>query len=176
MFCRQTVLPPPVLDAVGFGRKALPKKPEIGYSRCNEGIMAKVEAKALKLARNKTAFVGSVNKNMAPNIKAMLVAKSDGLKTFYFASNNSAIRTEQYLHNNNACIYFSDGPIYKGLMLEGTMEILNDRDTKVLVWKDNYKSVYRKGGINDPDFCVLKFTARTGRYYHALKSETFNIE
>ena len=141
-----------------------------------EGIMAKIEAKALKLARKKIAFVGSVNQNNAPNIKAMLVAKSDGLNFFYFASNNSAVRTEQFINNNNACIYFSGGPIYKGLMLEGTMEILNDRDTKVLVWKDNYKGAYRKGGINDPDFCVLKFTARTGRYYCAFKSESFDID
>jgi general stress protein 26 len=79
--------------------------------------MEKVKEKAKKLANKKIAFVGSINKNNVPNIKAMLVVKHDGLKTFYFASNNSAMRTEQYKHNNNACIYFNGGPVYKGLML-----------------------------------------------------------
>jgi general stress protein 26 len=97
--------------------------------------------KTNKLAKNKIAFVGSVNADNAPNIKAMLVAKHDGLKTFYFASNNSAMRTEQYKHNSNACIYFTGGLIYKGLMLEGKMEIYNDIETKKLIWKNDFKSV-----------------------------------
>jgi general stress protein 26 len=56
--------------------------------------MKGIKEKALKLANKKIAFVGSINKNNAPNIKAMLTVKHDGLKTFYFASNNSAMRTE----------------------------------------------------------------------------------
>jgi general stress protein 26 len=86
-----------------------------------------------KLANKKIAFVGSVNKDNAPNIKAMLVAKHEGLKTFYFASNNSALRTEQYKSNNKACIYFNGGPIYKGVMLEGIMEIHNDEEHKKMI-------------------------------------------
>jgi len=138
--------------------------------------MEKIKEKALKLANKKIAFVGSVNKNNAPNIKAMLVAKHDGLKTFYFASNNSAMRTEQYKHNSNACIYFNGGPIYKGLMLEGIMEIINDIDIKEIIWKNNYKSIYKNDGINDPDYCLLKFTAKKERYYYWFKTETFEIE
>jgi general stress protein 26 len=138
--------------------------------------MEKIIEKVLKLTKNKIAFVGSVNKNNAPNIKAMLVAKHDGLKTFYFASNNSAMRKEQFKHNNNACIYFNGGPIYKGLMPEGTMEICNDEKNKKLIWKNNMESVYRNGGINDPDYCVLKFTVKTGRYYYWFKTDTFEIE
>ena len=132
--------------------------------------------KALKLAKNKIAFVGSINENNAPNIKAMLVAKRDGLKTFYFASNNSAVRTGQYIKNNKSCIYFYGGLIYKGLMLEGIMEVLNDIDNKKLIWKNGMKSVYKNGGINDPDYCVLKFTAKNGRYYYWYKTETFELE
>jgi len=132
--------------------------------------------KSLKLANRKIAFVGSISKDNAPNIKAMLVSKHDGLKTFYFASNNSAMRTEQFKQNKNACLYFNSGPIYRGLMLEGTMEIVNDREIKVLVWNNNYKTVYKNGGINDPDFCVLRFTAQTGRYYYRLSTESFEVE
>jgi hypothetical protein len=81
--------------------------------------MKRIKEKALKLANKKIAFVGSVNNNNAPNIKAMLVVKHDGLKTFYFASNNSAMRTEQYKYNNNACIYFNGGLFIKGSCWKG---------------------------------------------------------
>ena len=70
--------------------------------------------KAIKLANKRIAFVGSIGQNNTPNIKAMLVAKHDGLNTFYFASNNSAIRTEQFKTDDKACIYFYGKPIYKG--------------------------------------------------------------
>jgi general stress protein 26 len=138
--------------------------------------MEKIKEKALKLANKKVAFVGSINKNNAPNIKAMLVVKHDKLKTFYFASNNSAMRTEQYKHNDSACIYFNGGPIYKELMLEGTMKILNDETNKKTIWQNGMESAYKNGGINDPDYCVLKFTAKTGRYYYWFETETFEIE
>jgi general stress protein 26 len=138
--------------------------------------MEKIIKKALKLANNKIAFVGSVNENNEPNIKAMLVEKHNGLKTFYFASNNSAMRTEQYKHNDNACIYFYSGLIYKGLMLEGVMEILNDEESKKLIWKNSLKYIYKDGGVNDPDYCVLKFTANSGRYYYKYETESFKIE
>jgi general stress protein 26 len=129
-----------------------------------------------KLANKKIAFIGSVNKDNAPNIKAVLIMKHDGLKTFFIASNNSAIRTEQYKNNKNACVYFNGGPIYKGLMLEGTMEILNDEESKKHVWDNSLKGAYKNGGINDPDFCVLKFTAKSGRYYYWFETESFAIE
>jgi general stress protein 26 len=138
--------------------------------------MENIQKRALKLANKKIAFVGSVNKNNAPNIKAMIVAKHDGLKTFYFASNNSAMRTEQYKHNNTACLYFNGGIIYKGLMLEGIMEIVNDSRIKNMIWKNNFKDVYKNGGKDDPDYCVLKFSAKTGRYYCLFETQSFEIE
>jgi len=134
-----------------------------------------VKENSLKLANKKIAFVGSVNKDNAPNIKAMLIMKHDGLKTFYFASNNAAMRTEQFKNNKNSCLYFNGGPVYKGLMLEGTMEILNDAESKKCVWDDSLKGAYKNGGINDPDFCVLKFTSKSGRYYYWFETESFEI-
>jgi general stress protein 26 len=56
------------------------------------------------------------------------------------------------------------------------MEILNDEAGKKLIWKNSMKSVYKNGGINDPDYCVLKFTATKGRYYYWYETETFEIE
>jgi general stress protein 26 len=138
-----------------------------------EGIFVeKIKERALKLANKKVAFVGSVNENNVPNIKAMSVAKHHGLEIFYFASSHSELKTEHYKRNFNACLYFNDGLLYKELVLEGVMKIFNDIDLKKSVWKNNYKSAFKNGGINDPDYCVLKFIAKKGRYH----TEAFEID
>ncbi len=36
--------------------------------------------------------------------------------------------------------------------------------------------MFYKKGVIDPDYCVLKFTAASGRYYYDLKTESFDIE
>jgi general stress protein 26 len=59
-------------------------------------------------------------------------------------------------------------------MLIGTMQILQDRKSKEMIWHDGDEMYYSKG-ITDPDYCVLKFTAQNGRYYSNFKSENFEV-
>jgi len=35
--------------------------------------------------------------------------------------------------------------------------------------------MYYPGDVVDPDYCVLKFTARDGRYYSNFKSDEFTV-
>ncbi len=60
-------------------------------------------------------------------------------------------------------------------MLKGTMEVLHDKISKKLIWRDGDQMYYPQG-VTDPDYCVLKFTAQNGRYYSNFKSENFEIE
>lgn len=127
--------------------------------------------------KRKISFIGSIDENGFPNIKAMLKPRQhNGLKEFYFSTNTSALRTRQYLRNPHASIYFyRKGLIkYEGVMLVGNMEVLTDQETKDKLWRKG-DSLFYKGGKTDPDYCVLKFTAKTGRYYCDLKSESFDI-
>lgn len=126
----------------------------------------------------KVALLGSVDENGAPNIKAMLAPRQMiGLKEFYFSTNLSALRTQQYLKNPKACIYFfRKGLIsYTGVMLRGTMEVVTEQEVKNLLWQKGDTRFY-KYGVTDPDYCVLKFTAESGRYYKDLKTEEFEIK
>lgn len=125
----------------------------------------------------KVALLGSVDENGAPNIKAMLAPRQMiGLKEFYFSTNLSALRTQQYLKNSKACIYFfRKGLIsYTGVMLRGTMEVVTEQEVKNLLWRKGDTRFY-KYGVTDPNYCVLKFTAESGRYYKDLKTEEFEI-
>ena len=103
--------------------------------------------------------------------------KQVGLKEFYFSTNTSSMRVKQYLNNPNASIYFYHKGLikYVGVMLKGKMEVLTDQPTKDMIWRKG-DTMFYKQGVTDPDYCVLKFTATSGRYYCDLKTESFDVE
>jgi len=101
--------------------------------------------------------------------------KREGIRTFYFTTNTSSMRVAQYRSNPKACIYFCDKRFFRGVMLKGTIEILEDGLNKEMIWQ-NGDTIYYPEGVTDPDYCVLRFTASSGRYYSNFKSEDFAIE
>ena len=122
------------------------------------------------------SFLGSVDEEGFPNIKAMLQPrKREGIRTFYFTTNTSSMRVAQFRENDRSCIYFCDRRFFKGVMLKGTIEVLTDPASKELIWLPG-DTMYYKEGVTDPDYCVLKFTAFSGRYYSGFKSEDFSVE
>jgi len=125
--------------------------------------------------KQSVSFISSVDQNGFPNTKAMLPPrKREGIKTFYFTTNTSSMRISQYKEHPKACIYFCDKRFFRGVMLLGTMEILEDSESKEMIWQEG-DTMYYSEGVADPDYCVLKFTAQTGRYYSNFKSEDFDI-
>jgi len=125
--------------------------------------------------KQSVSFISSVDQNGFPNTKAMLPPrKREGIKTFYFTTNTSSMRISQYKEHPEACIYFCDKRFFRGVMLLGTMEILEDSESKEMIWQEG-DTMYYSEGVADPDYCVLKFTAQTGRYYSNFKSEDFDI-
>ena len=126
--------------------------------------------------RQSTAFIGSVSAEGFPNVKAMLAPrKRIGLKTMYFTSNTSSMRAAQYRDDPKACVYFCDRRFFRGVMLTGTMEVLEDSESREMIWQEG-DTMYYPLGVTDPDYCVLRFTAESGRYYSNFKSEDFSIE
>lgn len=128
--------------------------------------------------KQKVSFICSVDEENYPNVKAMLrPRKRTGLKEFYFSTNTSSMRVRQYSENPKACIYFYHKGLikYVGVMLKGTMEVLTDQETKNMIWRKGDTLFYKKG-VTDPDYCVLRFTAESGRYYCDLKTMSFDVE
>ena len=122
----------------------------------------------------KTAFIGSVDEDGFPNIKAMLAPRERDGAALYFTTNTSSMRVRQYQNDPKASVYFYHrGRFrYAGVMLKGTMEVLTDQETKERIWRTGDTMFYKKG-VTDPDYCVLRFTATEGRYYQDLKTESF---
>ena len=124
----------------------------------------------------KIAFLGSVDSEGFPNMKAMLQPrKREGIKVFYFTTNTSSMRVGQFLTNPKACVYFCDQRFFRGAMLRGTVEVLTDEETKRMIWREGDETYYSQG-VTDPDYCVLKLTAHSGRFYQNFKSDDFEVE
>jgi len=121
------------------------------------------------------SIISSVDENGFPNTKAMLPPrKRENIKHLFFTTNTSSMRVKQYSKNPKACVYFFDKRFFRGVMLRGAMEVLQDGASKEMIWKDGDEMYYSKG-VTDPDYCVLKFTAHNGRYYSNFKSVNFEI-
>ena len=119
------------------------------------------------------AFISSVDREGFPWTKAMLAPrKREGIKVFYFTTNTFSIRVAQYKDNPKASIYFCDAEGFKGMMLRGTMEVLTDAASKEMIWREG-DTEYYPGGVTDPNYCVLKFTAIDGRFYSDYYPRSF---
>lgn len=126
--------------------------------------------------KTSVSIISSIDENGFPNTKAMQPPrKREGIKHLYFSTNTSSMRVKQYTDNPNSCVYFFDKRFFRGVMLKGSMEVLQDKKSKKMIWREGDEMFYPKG-VTDPDYSVLKFTAKNGRYYSNSKSENFEIE
>ena len=122
-----------------------------------------------------TSVISSIDEDGFPNTKAMLAPrKRNGLKEFYFTTNTSSLRVDQYKNNSKSCIYFYDANKFQGLMIVGEMEVIFEKDIKEMIWKNGDELYYPKGS-NDPDYCVLKFVGKKIRTYHSFQKEEIKI-
>lgn len=121
------------------------------------------------------AYIGSVDGEGFPNVKAMLPPrKREGISVFYFTTNTSSRRVAQYRENPKACVYFCDKRFFRGVQMLGTAEVLEDDETKREIWREG-DTMYYPGGVTDPDYCVLRITVTRGRYYSNFSSEDFPV-
>lgn len=88
------------------------------------------------IEKQKVAFIASVDNDSFPNMKAMLMPRKIDGNCFYFTTNTSSMRVSQYRQNGKASIYFfNKGRFhYEGIMLIGTMDVLEDAETKQDIW------------------------------------------
>lgn len=122
-----------------------------------------------------TTFLSYVDDEGFPITKAMLKPReSEGLHTFLFSTNTSSNKVKFFRENPKASIYFMDKRFYRGVSLIGSVEVLETSEAKERIWEEG-DTLYYKGGVTDPDYCVLKFTAVRGRYYSNFHSEDFEI-
>jgi len=144
-----------------------------GDSILNEQVAI---TKGLELIEKSSfCLLGTNGEDGFPNIKGMTNLKHEGLKKIWFSTNTSSKRLQQLRKDNRACVYYVDDKPFRGLMLVGTVEILQDSESRKMLWTEGAE-VYYPLGVEDPDYSVLRFTATRSNYYQALKNISFDIE
>ena len=112
-----------------------------------------------------------------PLTKAVVPGKyREFISEMYFCTNTSSKFTAEISKNPKSSVYFySRKLIWKGCMLKGEIEIVSDLAVKEKYWQNKFKNAYPKKSYTDPDFCVLKFIPKSGRFYSWYKPEDFDI-
>ena len=128
------------------------------------------------IAKQKTAFIASIDEQGNPVIRAMLAPRKIGENDIYFTTNTSSKKVRQFAANKKACVYFYKRRLfrYTGVCIVGEMEICTDQPTKEEIWRPGDKMFYKQG-VTDPEYCVLKFTCKRAEYYCDLKTETIDF-
>ena len=111
-----------------------------------------------------TATLASVDGDGYPIQRAMLVLEHEGLQTQYFSTNTSSDKVPALRNNPKASVYYCTPESFTGVLFTGDVEVCTDQPTKDFLWREGFEKYYPKG-VTDPDYCVLKFTAKTIHYY-----------
>ncbi len=114
--------------------------------------------------RSLFASIGYTDENGRQNIRRIFCVWHKGLGTHLISTNTSSSHVKNLLKSNNACLYFSDDASFEAVCLYGKAEVSTDRHYKELLWNDGDEKYY-PNGIDDADYCVIVFTADSGRYY-----------
>ena len=134
--------------------------------------------KAEKLFKTVNTFILTcVGTDGYPLTKAVVPGKyRELINEMYFCTNTASKFTAEISKNPKASVYFySRKIIWKGCMLKGKMEIVSDLIIKKKYWQNKFKNAYPEKSYTDPDFCVLKFVPKSGRFYSWYKLEDFEI-
>ncbi len=118
-----------------------------------------------------TAFLCYMDRDGFPVTRAMLPPRErEGIRRFWFTTNTSSNKVERFLQNGRASVYFVDKRFYRGASFAGRVQVLCSPEAKRRIWREGDTRFY-PGGVEDPDYCVLCFTAEKIRYYSNFKSE-----
>ena len=120
------------------------------------------ETRATANLRNTTQF---------PTLVDLFQAHNDDF-LIYLASDGQSNKFKQAAANPKTAVYFCNAQTPGGLMLCGTTQIVTDGKLKQQLWQDCWEQ-YFPGGLNDPEYNILKFTPTLARCWFAgMKNAT----
>jgi len=137
---------------------------------------------------SKAAFLTTIDPDGFPITRAMfnlrnkeqfpefseLFEKHQNQFTIYITTNTSSSKVAHLNKNPKICVYFCDTEDFKGFMLGGSVEIVDDLKLKKKIWLDWWTQYYPEG-VEDPDYTLLRLEPKNARYYHKLNNVKFEL-
>lgn len=136
----------------------------------------KEDAKRLVEAGS-VVFLVTIGDDGQPDARAMATTGCEGIKTVWLLTGKCSAKYRE-LSRNPRCLLYATDPddteTYLELRLWGDMELLDDPASRALAWREEYLC-YFPGGKDDPNLCVLKFTATSGTLQTRESKEDFSL-
>ena len=113
------------------------------------------EIRALR-ANSAIAYLASVNEEGYPRICVLGKLKSEGIRKVYVATGMRGTKVKHFQANPKASVCtWKDG---NSITLIGTVQVTQDHAILEEMWLDWFIQHF-PGGIDDPNYCILDFTA-----------------
>ena len=132
----------------------------------------KAIVKAEKIIKSKTAAenigvgvtLSLLNSEGYPTTSTLSISKAEGIRQITFAAQLDSNKVKRAKSDSRAsvCIFDDDyeGGAYYNITLVGNIEVVTDTETKKETWYQGLEEHYPNGGMDDPSYCVLKFTTK----------------
>lgn len=104
------------------------------------------------------AMLNLRNRELYPRQVPLYAGHADDLLT-YFTTSRASIKVAQIAANPRVGVYCCDPESYRGLMLGGDLEIVDDPTLRRAVWNEGWERYY-PGGPDDADHAVLRLRPR----------------
>jgi general stress protein 26 len=145
------------------------------------------QAECLKIMENTSiVYLTNVDKEGFPSTRAMLNLKNPkeypGLAALHEAeenplavfltTNTSSCKFAEIRQNGKACLYYCEPGNFRGVLLQGTVEIITDHAMRQKAWQKGWEMYYPAG---DSDYTLLRFIPARLKTYASFTVVTENI-
>jgi general stress protein 26 len=134
--------------------------------KANEIDKNETKGKVAKiLSGAKLVYLGTNGSHGHPNIRAMSPAQVVGTETVWFVTDFESSKIAELAQDNKAVLYAAAPRNAGECRLWGHIDILDDPESRKLVWKDEFKEFFFEEGIDSPRLRVLLFHVSNGVLY-----------
>jgi len=108
------------------------------------------------------ATIALIDEQGYPTASTVTIAKADGISTLAFCVSLDDNKARRVAGCNKASVCIN--AFEYNITLVGTAEIHTDPESKKDAWLPGCGEIWA-GGVDDPDFCVLRFTTQRYNLY-----------
>ena len=116
------------------------------------------------IADSMFADIGFIDANGSPSIRRVFCTWHKGVGKHLISTNTSSMHVQALLLNPSACLYFENSQVFEGVCFQGKAIVHIEKEYKEKCWKEGDEQYYPKG-VTDDNYCIIEFTAESGRYY-----------
>ena len=114
--------------------------------------------------RSLFASLGFLDADGTPAVRRVFCAWHKGIGRHLISTNTSSGHVAALRRDGRACLYFSDDVTFEGVCLTGRAVPTRDESLRKLLWNDGDEKYYPLG-VDDPDYCIIEFTADRADFY-----------